>query len=356
MGGIPLIPDYLTTFHPLLVHFPVALLFTAAVVEVIGATVPHSERLRHTGGILLGVGTLTLLPAYLTGRQAVDALNSPFPATELRAAAHSDWAWWTLLAFALVAALRLSLSAAGRFTGVARRTVAVLVVAALGPLILTADRGGSLVYDLGAGVRPVREAPEGAFDAPEESDPTELGPVEYDGELRWQFRPGSERVLEQHLRMLVGDLPGAVVQTREAALVLDLLAADRRLLTLGPAFENVSVQVEVDPTDFEGSFAIAHHVVDDGNFEFLRMRGGALELGRFRGGEEEILDVDDFDRPSGFFQLEVVGATTHFRGYVDGELRVHGHGESLPPGPVGLLIEGRGQLRIGAVRAVLLEE
>lgn len=352
-----MLPDHLMTAHPLLVHFPIALLVLGTVGEILAALLPRWKQLQALAGALVTIGALSLIPTYLTGRQAADALSSPFPRTELAVATHSDWAWWTLWFFVALAVVRLGMQWRKRLTGKTRWGMAAASLVGLFLIYETAEHGGELVYDLGAGVRPVREAPEGAFDPPVEPDLTELGPTfGDDGSLRWRFRPGAEKALGAHIDVLLGTLPTAAVEARESALILDVDSSTARLLTLGPSLENLTMSVRLDTREFRGVFALVHHVNSPRDFDFLRLRDGRLELGRRRGGADTVLDDASAPTFDGFYELRAVGATTHVRGYVDGQLVVHGHGAALPVGPVGLFIEGEGRLRIDDLRVQPLRE
>jgi hypothetical protein len=44
--------------------------------------------------------------------------------------------------------------------------------------------------------------------------------------------------------------------------------------------------------------------------------------------------------------VRVVGDGTHFRGYINKEMMVHGHGDEPKAGSVGLRIKGQGKILI----------
>ena len=84
-----------------------------------------------------------------------------------------------------------------------------------------------------------------------------------------------------------------------------------------------------------------------------------MRQGRVRDGAVEIFDdatvgADAF--AGGPVALRVVSYTTHFRGYLGGELVTHGHGDAAAAGRSGLLLDGSGPLRFIALEAVPVSE
>ncbi len=351
-----MIPDYLPGVHPLLVHFPIALLTVAVLVDL-AAAIRRSAGWRGAATALLVGGALTLIPTYLAGRWAVDAMQSPFPAAETAASAHADSAWLTLLVFLAVAAVRLAIAWWGRLDGWRHTALLVAGVAAWGLLVQTADRGGRLVFDLGVGVRPVREAPEGAFAPEPEIDPSQVSPLlSEDGSLRWDFPPGAEQVLGQAVEVIAGTLPEATVEARASSLVLTLPEAAAPVLALGAPLENLRASLSVNLDAFDGSLALLHHVGGPDSYGYLRWDGRSLLLGQVVAGRAEEFDRATVEAASGWHQLTVVAAGRHLRGYLDGELLVHGHADPLPAGRIGLLLQGSGSVRLAELRADSAQE
>jgi uncharacterized membrane protein len=64
------VPGWAPNLHPVLVHFPLALLATAAVVDLGGWLLRRNRRLRDAATLLYVIGTLAALAAYLSGRAA----------------------------------------------------------------------------------------------------------------------------------------------------------------------------------------------------------------------------------------------------------------------------------------------
>ena len=147
-----LVPDWAPNIHPLVVHFPIALLCAAAAVDVVGCTFRRNRQLRHLATLLYVLGTGGAIAAYVTGRAASQAVWFPGMAQAILKQ-HWDWAFRTVWFFGIVTAVRLVLLRPSR------REPGLVIVAAfalvglvgIGLLLETGDRGGRLVYQHGVG-------------------------------------------------------------------------------------------------------------------------------------------------------------------------------------------------------------
>jgi len=147
-----LIPDWAPNIHPLLVHFPIALLYAAVAVDLAGCAWWCNKPARQAATLLYGLGAVGAIAAYLTGRAASQSVWLPGMAEPVLKE-HWDWALRTVWFFVTVTVVRLVLLRP------ARREPTVSLVAALalvglvgiGLLLATGDRGGRLVYRHGVG-------------------------------------------------------------------------------------------------------------------------------------------------------------------------------------------------------------
>jgi uncharacterized membrane protein len=148
-----LVPGWAPNIHPLLVHFPIALLSAAIAVDLVGCACWCNKPLRRAATLLYALGTVGAITAYLTGRAASQSIWLPGMAEPVLKE-HWDWALRTVWFFTIVTVVRLVLLRP------ARREPAVALVAALalvglvglGLLLETGDRGGRLVYQQGVGI------------------------------------------------------------------------------------------------------------------------------------------------------------------------------------------------------------
>ncbi|MEQ1625774.1 MAG: DUF2231 domain-containing protein [Nitrospira sp.] len=134
--------------HPILVHFPIALLFVSVFFDLLGTSLSR-ESFREGALWLLGLGLTGGIAAAIAGRMAEDAAEKAGIAEAL-IETHETWAHITLVIMAVLLLSRLLLR--NRFS--TRTFAAYLAVATVGllTLIATGHTGGDLVYKHGAGV------------------------------------------------------------------------------------------------------------------------------------------------------------------------------------------------------------
>ena len=143
------------------VHFPIALLFTSVLLDLIAYSLPGRARvlLRNMGSVLGVIGAFAALATYLTGRAAAQTVLIPGMAHAL-VNAHWEWAFWTLWYFAGLAVVRVVMLLTGRASSPrASAALAITGLIGLGLLFETADRGAELVYGQGVGVGVIPNTP-----------------------------------------------------------------------------------------------------------------------------------------------------------------------------------------------------
>jgi len=146
-------PFPMESAHPLVVHFPIALLLAAALVDLlaIGLKRPAWHRVALWN---LCLGTVGAAAAVLTGLRAAEVAKHTFAIHQVMEL-HRKLGLTTLLIGSAVAVWRL---VARDRLGPRSRTLAMLLMAAMvGTLAYGAHLGGRLVYEFGVG---------GAFGAP----------------------------------------------------------------------------------------------------------------------------------------------------------------------------------------------
>ncbi len=142
-------PD-LTHLHPMIVHFPIALLIIGFLVDAISLFVKR-DFLEKTGFILLIVGAIGAIAAYFSGASAADGLveaGSLKDAVEVHESA-AELALWIIIGAAV---FRTALVMVRRYAGYYRWIAFAIFFAGVLAVSRTGYYGGELVFKHAAGV------------------------------------------------------------------------------------------------------------------------------------------------------------------------------------------------------------
>ena len=102
-------PDWAPNIHPIVVHFPIALLTAAVVVDLVSLFMRSRAAVRDAATWLYCAGAALAILAYFTGRSGADAMLLPVRVTPL-VNQHADWAFRTTWFFTFFASARLAVS------------------------------------------------------------------------------------------------------------------------------------------------------------------------------------------------------------------------------------------------------
>lgn len=368
----------LPNLHPAVVHFPAALVPVAALLDLAALSLRSKTWLDRAAATVWVLAALGTGGAYWAGRQAADSLTVP-PRIQPHIVEHSDWAWWTLWAVVLLALARLVLAAWDADSERLRRLPLRWLVwmGSLGGVALvfyTADLGGGLVYQHEVAVGTVQErAPEDeSLESPETdtedrasvetgpssfaSSPRDRWVEEEDGTRVWRPKSGDKAALGPVLGAAEGSsLDAVTAATGTSGDGLTLRVDGRAVLVLPGEYADVQVEADLDLSGFEGVAGVVHRVADASNF-------GAFSVAS--SGDAVLLDVEDGDpeelatasvEGSGAPRTLAVSAVgSHLKGFVDGEQVTHGHTGEDPAGGAGLLLDGRGEIRVLEMRVIPL--
>jgi uncharacterized membrane protein len=154
-----MLPPWAPNLHPVIVHFPIAWLIAALVVDLVSVVLPRATWAATTAACLYPAGAVSALAAYLTGRQAAAGVLIPGMAQPILRD-HWNWALATTICFAAIAAVRLLFTLTNRPLS-RRMRVATVAVGLAGMLLLfhTGEQGARLVFEHGVGVVPQRHSP-----------------------------------------------------------------------------------------------------------------------------------------------------------------------------------------------------
>ncbi len=145
-----LIPDWAPNIHPLIIHFPIALLLVAVFIDAVSIWF-QKDWLYKSSLMMYLFGTLGAIVAYITGRIAADTVSPSFQA-ELTMSKHSDWALYTVLFFSIYTLIRLIFQKKiNPEDKLIRLAVLIIALAGVFLLVSTGDLGGKLVFKYGVG-------------------------------------------------------------------------------------------------------------------------------------------------------------------------------------------------------------
>lgn len=346
------LPEWLPNVHPLLVHFPIALLVSAVLLDGLSLLWSQRSWLKQAALALYVLGSLFALGTYFSGRQAADLVTVPDAANPVLNE-HADMALYTLLYFGIYTLLRLAFLRTGWLKGKGGSLIVWLIaLVGLGLLSETAEHGGELVYRYGVGISAAGEA-ETHTQAPSSGSPQGSG-LQMPAPGRWLWQAS-----EQALRALEADFLWSGAEPTSLSPALAPLADGTKALRLNlnnqtvtfllpDTLASIALEAKVNLDAFHGRFQLIHHVRRGTTYNFVGIQSGQLVLGRRDGDEEKILDRAELPA-KGWLTLKAVGDGRHFRGYLNGKLVLHGHNAPLPPGPAGLWLSGEGTVLISRI-------
>ncbi len=342
-----LIPDWAPNLHPMIIHFPIALISLAVLLDLGSLFFKAQNWLRPSALALYAFGALGALAAYFSGREAADSVDIPSQAyTAL--SEHADWGLYTLIFLSLYILIRLFLitkpfgaSNGGNWLFWGLGAVGFLFV------FQTAERGGRLVYEFGLGVSAVAVAPEAEI-------PSGFQPG-VNGSWSWQASENAARDFLRNFTFPGGESEGLQFTTEEKTLVISAeKETSAYMLAAGP-ITDIELSAEVNLDDFNGRFLLIHHFTGRKSYDFFAVDGASARLGRIKDGKRVIMEEADA-AAKGWVALKAVGSKGHFRGYVAGKLVNHGHGADLAAGRAGIFFSGNGKIRLRFVQAKALSE
>lgn len=370
-----LVPEWAPNIHPMIVHFPIALLFAGVGIDFLALVVRPWRWLRRAAVTLYVLAAVALIVTYFTGKAAANSVMLPAEAQAVLTT-HSNLAWWTMWTFGLYALARLGTLFYERTRGSVWVHGGLFALAAVGLYLpyQTGDHGAMMVFKHGVGVQaaevenPVEHdhsehgGEEGHHEEGEAGARQEAGPqVSENG--AWQWQPGeqaAEALSADAFDWLAGGASALDPQVQSGsggsgpALALTASQGGPAMFTAGGALSSLQADARLDLSGLDGTAMLVHHVQDARNYDFVALEpsgsgGGTLRVGRVQGGQAETFAEGSYEQ-SGWLPVRLVSDGGHYRGYVGGEMAAHGHADAPEPGRVGLRLEGSGTVLLGAMR------
>ncbi len=140
-----------THLHPMLVHFPIALLLVGFLTDVAGLIIKR-EFLSQTAFYLLILGALGTIAALMSGEQAGEGIAEQGMLKQA-IERHEEAAELTVWLVGITAVIRTILVLLKRYSGIFKAVVLFLFFASVVSVGRTGYYGGKLVYEHAAGVQ-----------------------------------------------------------------------------------------------------------------------------------------------------------------------------------------------------------
>ena len=350
-----ILPDWLPNFHPLVIHFPIAFVALAVLLDLVRQFLLNTRWINNTIVLTYILGTVGLIIAFITGRSAAETVDVSGEAFSVLAS-HENWALATMIFFLVFTGIR----GMAAWSSYDMRRLPALGLAGLGLIGMglvwvTGDRGGELVFRHGAGVAAVEDLQQQLTQLEDELETIHGAAAPQladDGSWRWRIAPGSEQILGDAFQWLKGSPQDAGFELTEGGDGNHALSIDARgselMFVLQHEIEAVEGRFLINTDDFDGSISLVHNVLEADTYQYLKLHNETISQGQMMDGEDDRLG-DNSVGASGWKEVRVQASGGHFYGHVDGEQRVHTHAPQMDPGYTGLLIEGNGILQIRRV-------
>lgn len=350
-------PEWAPNIHPLLVHFPIALLVSAIIANFISFFIPDNWWDETKTTILYVSGTLFAGITYYSGTLAADSVFLPAEAQSVLTE-HADWAEYLLWFFAIFALLRIAFHWFDLFERKVFKVIAfITVLPGLLMVFETAEYGGKMVYGYGAGTGQLLQAEQQESLEPTDSTSTpDSFIISEKGNWTWDIKSTSVSDLIANFHWVEGtvqDLNPTITQTEPSRLRLQA-SEQPNLFVTHDSYQNIQVDYYLNLDDLDGEVELVHHLQDANNYDFVSLNSdGTIRQGRIHNGDTTIFEEGSFEAEAQLF-LRVVGDGTHFRGYVNREMKVHGHGDAPESGSVGLKLQGSGSVLLSRIEMTQL--
>jgi len=349
-----LIPEWAPNIHPLVVHFPIAIILLAVLMDLLNFFLPDSwwDDLKST--ILYSIGAVSGIAAYYTGTLAADSVFLPSGAQSVLNE-HADWAMWTVWFFGIYVLLRMLLYWYQKMDQkMIRIGLFVIVLPGVFFLYETGDHGAEMVFGYGAGTGQLIENQE---TTPGTSDSLQEGGSKFtvsdNGNWSWEIGPNGVSTLLSEFQWLEGtafELQPTIVASGDNHLLKISVDSTTNFFVGKSSFQNVQVDYYLDLSSFDGDVSLVNHLQDAQNYDFVTLSSdGDISQGRVSGGNREVFAEESYSA-SGMLFIRTVGNGTHFRGYINKEMAVHGHSDAPEAGNIGLKLDGSGTILIDAIQ------
>lgn len=142
--------NFLADIHTKVVHFPIALLATYSVLEIIGI-VFNKEFISKSALLILCLGVVSAFFAVLTGNQAVSSFNFWNRESSVLLNEHQTYATYLLWSALIICTIRIFFTVKKKFSGFVKYLFILFALAIIFLTYETGIHGGNLVKKYGVG-------------------------------------------------------------------------------------------------------------------------------------------------------------------------------------------------------------
>ncbi len=352
-----MLPEWMPNMHPMVVHFPIALILTAFIVDLVALSFRRFLSLPKVSTILYFLGALGTVAAVVSGESAVETVSISGQANSILSD-HENVAEITMWFFLIYAAMRVFLWWLS-FRLILWVPLSIVGGVGLLPLVQTSSLGGRLVFEQGVGITMVDSM--AAILQENEKELVRMGRVpEFsglaeDGGWQWSAGANAANTFKSIFEVTQGDLIAeTILDSAKNAHFAITIKQSPLMITYGSPVSDIELLAEIDRSKFVGSVRLLHHIQDSLTYHYMEIEGASLRLGALVSGVEEVQDEATLSDSLGTARYRVVADQTHFRGYVNGEMMVHGHGRVPDPGVAGIILMGSGTITLETMNLTVL--
>ncbi len=142
--------NFLVGLHPNVVHFPIALIVTYSILEIVGI-ISKKEFVSNAALLILSIGVVTAFLAVLTGNQAFEQFEYWTEESKALLNEHQTFATYLMWSSFLVCSFRIYLVLKKKFVGIAKYLFILFAATLIFLVYQTGIRGGTLVKKYGVG-------------------------------------------------------------------------------------------------------------------------------------------------------------------------------------------------------------